>query len=396
MKRQFSVAIVVCLSVILSALLPVVGNANVQQIPISAVIYPLYKPDFDSPRLCSGSSVTVSRNDGLPFSGEGDRIEIEIRAKESTLGGYLTSASKNIGQDIYTNLEATSVSVPISLCMRDITGQYISGEIAEVDIRIVYKKAFTIVVGEFTAKVKLLPKTQEAQAIEKIIKNCNFDLKPNWLAPIVQSQKNVAKGKPVTLVGTFFRNGIPSPGDTLRLYEEFNTDPTRGNVKLLATSKTDQNGVFTFTFVPKSKNGIHTVTFQPRTTPLGPLSGPFNSGSFIVSVDCKNSCNYSPSITDWIPKHSDTCISSFQQYDLNFASKSDLGLMYPNRDGRIPFLYKKIFPGSTSKKSYFNESEADYGGYSSKSSSSGSSGRCYVSGYTTKTGKRVSGYYRNC
>lgn len=33
---------------------------------------------------------------------------------------------------------------------------------------------------------------------------------------------------------------------------------------------------------------------------------------------------------------------------------------------------------------------------SSSSSSSGSSGMCWVNGYTTKTGKRVSGYYRKC
>ena len=396
MRNKLVVAIGSCFSVVLSILLPIQANANVQQIPINAVIYPLYKPDFDSPGLCSQSSVTVSRNDGQPFSGEGDRIEIEVKAKESTLGGYLTSSSKMITKDIYTNLEATSVSVPISLCMRNITGQYISGEISEVDIVIVYKKGYTIAVGGFSAKVKLLAKTPEAQAIEKLIKDCNFQSKPDWVAPIVQSKKDVQKGKPVTLAGTFFRNGIPSPGDTLRIYEEFNTDPTRGNVKLLATSTTDQNGVFSFTFIPKSKNGIYTVTFQARTTPLGPLAGPFDSGSFIVSVDCKSTCNYRPSITDWIPKHSDTCIDAFQKYDLNFASRSDTGLMYPNRDGRIPFLYKKVFPGSASKNSYFNESEASYGGYSSKSSGSSSGGRCYVSGYTTKTGKRVSGYYRSC
>lgn len=395
MRRKFVIVISSCLSVFVSNLLPAPVSANVQQIPINAVIYPIYKPDFDSPGLCSRSSVTVSRNDGQPFSVQGDIIEIKLRAKESMLS-FLTYAQKIITKDIYTNLEVTSVSVPIQLCVRDITGKYISGEINEVDVLITYKKGFTIVVGEFSAKVTLLAKTPEAQAIEKLIKDCSFESKPNWLATIEQTEKNVSKGKPITLAGTFFRSGIPSPGDTLRIYQDFNSDPTRGNVRLLATSQTDSNGVFSFTFVPKSKNGIYTVTFQARTSPLGPLSGPFESGSFNVFVDCGAKCNYKPSINDWIPKHSDTCITAFAEYDVNFASKSDLGLMYPNSDGRIPFLYRKVFQGSASKKSYFNSSAADSGGYSSKSSSSKSGGRCYVSGYTTKTGKRVSGYYRDC
>lgn len=395
MKIKFVVSLISCLSVFFSILLPVQVNANVQQIPINAVVYPIYKPDFDSPNLCSTSSVTVSRNDGKPFSGQGDRIEITIRAKESSLG-ILTYSSKSILKDIYTNLEVVSVSVPISLCVRDITGKYVSGEINEVDLQIVYKKDYTIIVSEFSARVKLLPKTPEAQAIEKLIKDCAFEYKPKWLATIEQTAQNVSKGKPVTLAGTFFRSGIPSPGDTLRIYQDFNSDPTRGDVKLLATSKTDKDGVFSFTFVPKSKNGIYTVTFQARTLPLGPLAGPFESGSFIVSVDCKDKCNYRPSITDWILKHSETCISAFADYDLNFASKSDPGLMYPNSDGRIPYLFRKVFVGSARKKAYFNSSAADSGGYSSNSSSSKSGGRCYVSGYTTKTGKRVSGYYRDC
>jgi len=396
MKNKITRVTTALIAIFVACLVPINAEANVQQIPINAVIYPLYKPDFDSPGLCSTSAVIVSRSDGQAFSGEGDRIEIEVKAKESTLGGYLTSASKNITRDIYTNLDATSVNVPVSICMRNITGPYISGDISEVEVVITYKKGFTIVVGQFSAKVKLLSKTSEAQAIEKFVKDCNFQSKPDWLAPIEQSKKDVPKGKSITLAGTFFRKGIPSPGDTLRIYEGFDTDPTRGNVKLIATSTTDQNGVFKFSFVPKSKNEIYTVTFQARTAPLGPLAGPFDSGSFIVNVDCGKNCNYRPSITDWIPKHSNTCIESFNQYDLNFASKADSSLMYPNRDGRIPFLYRKVFPGSASKKSYFNESEADYGGYSSKSSGSGSGGRCYVSGYTTKTGKRVSGYYRSC
>jgi hypothetical protein len=397
MKRRFIGVAIAGFAIFLTLFSPIKASANNPQIPINAVIYPIYKPDFDSPGLCSQSSVTVSRNDGLPFSGNGDRIEIQLKAKESSLLSSLTSASKSIIQDIYTNLEVTSVSVPISLCVRDISGPYVTGEITEIEVVIVYKKGYTIIAGGFSAKVKLLPKTPEAQAIEKLIKDCNFQFKPNWLAPIVQVKKDVPKGKPVTLAGTFFRNGIPSPGDTLRIYEDFNTDPTRGNVKLLSESKTDQNGVFSFTFVPKSKNGIFTVTFQARTSPLGPLSGPFESGSFIVSVDCKTNCNYRPSITDWVLAHSDTCLSAFQKYDVDFASRSDSSLMYPNREGRIPFLFKKVFPGSSNKKSYFNASEADYGGYSSSTSSSGSgTKRCYVSGYTTKTGKRVSGYWRSC
>jgi hypothetical protein len=395
--RKFASLILSLSAMLFSILTPIEAQADTPQIPINAIIYPIYKPDFDSPGLCSQSSITVARSDGQAFSSDGDKIEIELRAKESSLLGYISSASKIITRDIYTNLQATSVSIPISLCVRNITGQYITGEISEIEVVVVYKKDYSIIVGKFSTKVKLLPKTPEAQAIEKLIKDCNFQSKPNWLAPINQVSKDVPVGKPITLGGTFFRNGIPSPGDTLRIYEDFNTDPTRGNVKLLAESKTDQNGVFNFTFVPKSKNGIYTVAFQARTSPLGPLSGPFDSGSFIVDVDCKKTCNYRPSISDWIPKHSDTCLSAFQQYDLTFASKTDSSLMYPNRDGRIPFLFRKLFTGSTGKKSYFNESEANYGGYSSNSSSSGSGvKRCYVSGYTTKTGKRVSGYWRNC
>ena len=43
----------------------------------------------------------------------------------------------------------------------------------------------------------------------------------------------------------------------------------------------------------------------------------------------------------------------------------------------------------------FSSGAADSCGYSSNSSSSKSGGRCYVGGYITKTGEKVSGYYRD-
>lgn len=375
-----------------------VSHSQVPQIPINAVIYPIYKPDFDSPGGCSTSSVTVARNDSKDFA-QYDEIQVGLYAKEMTLGVPIASGKETIVQDIYTNLPRNRVSIPITLCMRNITGQYVKGEITEVELRVIYKKDFSIEVGRFSTMVKLLNKTPEAEAIEKLEEECDFSSKEPWLAVIQQEKANVAKGKQVTLSGTFFRFGIPAPGDTLRIYQDFNTDPKRGDVKLLSTSTTDKDGVFRFQFVPKSKSGIYSVTFQARTSPIGPLHGPFPSGNFRVFVDCKSTCNYTTvgSITDWIQKHSPTCLAAYEEYDLSFASGTDASLMYANSDDRIPYLFRKVFVGSKGKKAYFNESQADSGGYSSSSGGSGSGkGRCYVSGYTTKTGKRVSGYWRSC
>ena len=373
-------------------------SANVPEIAINAVIFPIYKPDFDSPDLCSQSSVTVARNDQKDLA-EYDVIEVRLYSGQSTLGGYVTGNSKTITRDIYTNLPQNRVNIPISLCVRDISVQYIKGDINELEVRVTYKKDFSIQVGSISTMVKVLPKTPEAIAIEKVISECDFSSKKEWNAVIEQTKPNIKKGKPVTLTGTFFRSGIPAPNDTLRLYQDFETDPKRGTVRLLSTSSTDANGVFKFTFVPKSKNGIYTVTFQARTAPIGPIHGPFDSGSFIVSVDCKNSCNYrlGGSIVDWIPKYSQTCLSAYAEYDLNFASSAGSSLMYGDNNNRIPFLYRKVFVGSKGKKSYFDEIKAEFGGYSgSGSSSSGGLKRCWVSGYTTKSGKSVSGYWRSC
>ena len=377
-----------------------VSGVEIPQIPINAVIFPIYKPDFDSPGGCSKSSITVSRNDQKDFA-DYDIIEVGLYAPQNTLGVPISSATKNIVRDSYTNLPISKVSLPISLCVKDLTGPYVKGEITEVEVRVTYKKDFRFEVGKFSTRLTLLNKTPEAAAIEKMLDECDFTSKEGWNAVIVQSKSNVPKGKPVTLSGTFFRSGIPAPNDVLRIYQDFETDPKRGNVKLLATSTTDKDGVFKFTFIPKSKIGTYTVTFQARTEPIGPVHGPFDPGSFIVDIECKSSCNYKVggSIVDWIPKHTNTCLSAYENYETNFVENASASFMYGDDDNRIPFLFRKVFVGSKGKKSYFDEIEAEYGGYSSSSagSSSGSGAkRCWVSGYTTKTGKRVSGYWRSC
>jgi uncharacterized membrane protein YgcG len=222
----------------------------------------------------------------------------------------------------------------------------------------------------------------------------------------------------MTINGTFYRAGLVAPSDTLKLIRVVNSKIS----KVIATTTTDKDGKYSFTFealtFPKAL--LYRIEAPERTSDLGPVPGPFPSKIWTVFIDCKKGCKIEEtSMRDETPinNFSEVCLQSLSFYNQVTRQNDDENSRILRKVVIYPILSTIIrsrtdtaaksaaaaagnqnlpnkpnsLPGASSGSSGSSGTSAG----KSRSSSSGG-GRCYVNGYTTKKGKRVSGYYRSC
>ncbi len=409
----------ILISLILSTVTSIQPSIAAEQIPLSAEFSKVYKPDLASPKSCTKGSLAISRQDGVAFQSS-DILEVAIYAyypedkKRSSMP--VTYSFPKFAYLYESGTLEPRVGSQYELCVDAWQKDYFRPNFSALYFEILYKMNHgSTNAGRFTATIPILPKNEEAKTIEKVQEDCAFtNFEDN--AVVTVSPATFKSGANLTVKGTYFIRGVPAPNQPLDLQERIISN--LGTSKVVAHGKTvtDSQGVFSFKFKFVQRDDDPMPFFQIvrklRTSQLGFILGPFEPSSASISFDCdKGKCKYTPggTYTDFIPEFSPQCLSTFKSYDDAYSSAAAAGAAagfnFTDSKNRIAWIGRKVFPGSKNKVAFtatWISKDADYPQRDArnlgKSGSSGSSGvkRCYVSGYTTKTGKRVSGYYRSC
>ena len=404
-------------AVIASLLVETQSAVAVDSIPITTTFSKIYRPDLATPGTCSGSSFQVARKDNVEFALSDDISatfyayypEDKKRSKD-----ILTFGTTRILPDAFTSKMPNKVGGTYQLCVKDWQDGSFRPNFSNLYVEVFYKmNAGSTIAGKFATIIPILPKDAEALAIEKVEKDCPFNNYTSNIVPEVSPAK-FKNGADITWTGTYFHQGIPVPNHKMTLYEGNQGDPRTGKVKILGTSTTDKDGAFTFRHkftIPKGDVVMgYTIVAERRLDQIGFIHGPIDSTFAFVDIFCdKGVCSYRPGFmdTDFIPTFQEPCLTTFKAYDQAFgaaaAAANSISVNFTDNKNLIAWIGRKVFKGSKNKvvfNTIYESEVADYVERDSrnigKKGSSGIKGRCYVSGYTTKTGKRVSGYYRSC
>ena len=415
-KRRFTIWLTAT-AVIASLLVETQSAVAVDSIPITATFSKIYRPDLATPGTCSGSSFQVSRTDNVEFA-SGDLIEASFYAyyPEDKMRSQfsVTSTSELISQDVFTNKMPSKIGESYQLCVKDWQNSSFRSNFSALYVEVTYKMNYgSVTAGKFVATIPILPKDAEALAIEKIEKDCPFNNYTSNIVPEV-TPATFKNGATITWTGTYFHQGIPVPNHKMTMYAGVEGDPRMGKVKVLGTSVTDKEGVFTFKFKFSIRKGYiaesYTIVPERRLDQIGFIHGPIDATFGFFNIFCtKGICSFKPGFMDkdFIPTFPEPCLTAFKAYDQVFgaaaAAAGSVSVNFTDNKNLIAWIGRKVFKGSKNKvvfNSIYESESADYSERDSrnigKNGSSGVKGRCYVSGYTTKTGKRVSGYYRSC
>jgi hypothetical protein len=275
-------------------------------------------------------------------------------------------------------------------------------------------------------KFRLISRVEVANfyqfASSQVRSKCVFD---NYSSQnsYVQSGTTRKSGEKMTIKGTFYRAGLIAPNDTLNFVRVVDSK----NSKIIATTSTDKNGNYSFTFsaLTYPKAILYRIEAPARTSDLGPVPGPFPEKIWTVYIDCKKGCKINESsMRDEAPVNNFTelCLQSLSFYNQVTGQSDDEN----SRILRKVIIYPILSTISRSRADYAartaaeaasaaaaaaanaqnspNKSSVTPGSSSTSSgttakrsgSSSSGGGRCYVRGYTTKKDKSVPGYYRSC
>jgi len=419
MNKRRSTIWLTATAVIASLLVETQSAVAVDSIPITATFSKIYRPDLATPGTCTRSSFQVSRTDNVAFD-SGDLIQASFYAyyPEDKMRSQfsVTSGSAEVSPDVFTSKMPTKVGGSYQLCVKDWQSGSVRPNFSALYVEVIYKMNYgSVTAGKFVATIPILPKDAEALAIEKVEKDCPFNNYTSNIVPEVSPAK-FKIGAKITWTGTYFHQGIPVPNHAMTLYEGNEGNPRTGKVKILGTSITDKNGVFMFKHkftIPKGDVvRDYTIVAERRLDQIGFIHGPIDSTFAFVNIFCEGGvCSYKPGFldTDFIPTFQEPCLTTFKAYDQAFgaaaaaAAANSVSINFSDNRNLIAWIGRKVFKGSKNKvvfNTIYESEVADYAERDSrnigKKGSSGIKGRCYVSGYTTKAGKRVSGYYRSC
>lgn len=378
---------------------------------LSSIIEPLAN-------TCEEGELATVRADGLAFS-QGDNVKVNIfNAVNQELSLSLVTKSALRGE--------TAIGIKVRVCQAD--PAYLG---APQDYRLVmtYSDAPGYFVQSQEYKFRLISRTEVANfsqfAVSQVRSKCVFD-NNSVLNSYVQSGVTRKAGEKMTIKGTFYRAGLIAPNDTLNLVRV--VDPT--NSKIIATTTTDKDGKYSFTFTALAfpKALLYRIQAPERQADIGVVPGPFPAKTWEVFIDCKKGCKIGElSMRDEAPTNNftDVCLQSLSFYNQVIRQSDDENsrilrkvIVYPilsnitrsrtDSAAKVAAAAAAAAEAAAIAQNSNNNAGTSAGssgssasggsGTSARSSGSSSSGggRCYVSGYTTKKGKRVSGYYRSC
>jgi hypothetical protein len=400
------------------------------------VTNPIYLPNLESRLSCSMSTVKLLRNNNRPFI-PGDVVKIESAIENGK--SFLNSAMQNPGQPgireifsaNYTNLDPTIVGLNIALCTTDISS--IIPRYLTVDLTLSNPARKTT--ESLRVFMQVIKDEKVSSAVENLRNTCALGAFSSTVAPLFNHNLTIEQaGLPAgssgqtTLSGTLFRQGIIGANEKLNFYRTKSGEPG----DLIGSAQTDRNGQFTLKLnvyrIGSEKTSTIFAYVPERTDPFGQVAVAYLAFVFPIEFDWEKSGAYvvSPEY-DWIPTPIESCLSVWSDYQKSVSNKDD-------RHPLAFYVLGKILRGSKDKQQYvslFSKQSKDYEklyadklksstsvtieslisdpppppvaprkssaspSYNSGYSASGGGTRCHsVSGYTTKKGKRVSGYIR--
>ena len=354
---------------------------------------------------CEDGDLVTVRADALAFA-QGDNVKVNLfNANNAELTLSMISKSASAGEK--------SINIKTRVCQSD--PAYIG---AAQDYRLVmtYSDAPGLFVQTQEYKFRLISRVEVANfsqyAVSRVRANCVFD---QFVAQnsYVQSGTTRKSGDKMTIKGTLYRAGLLAPNDTLNLVRVIGP----ANYKIIATTKTDKDGKYSFTFSATTfpKALLYHIEAPERKEDLGPVPGPFPKKIWAVFIDCNKECKISEtSMRETAPVNSFTqaCLENLSFYkqvttqgDNENSKLLRNVILYPilsniARSRTDSAARQSAAAEESSNDSLLSPPVAAPGKTGSSASGSTpskpSAGRCYVNGYTTKKGKRVSGYYRSC
>jgi uncharacterized membrane protein YgcG len=356
---------------------------------------------------CEEGDLITVRSDGLAFS-QGDNVKVNVfNANNSELALALATKSAIAGDK--------QIAIKIRICQAD--PAYVG---VSQDYRLVmtYSDAPGYFIQNQEYKFRLISRTEVANfsqyAAATARSNCAFDQRTIQNS-YVQSGTTRKAGEKMTIKGTLYRAGLVAPNDTVKLIKVVNESTS----KTIATVTTDKDGKYSFTFTLETfpRALFYEIHVPERKKDLGPITGPFPEKKWPVFIDCDKGCTIKKiSAGDKPPVNSftDTCLESLSFFNLALSQGDDENsrllrkvVVYPiistivrsrSEANTSAASAAAVSSAASSSSAQSRATTGSSGSTSARSgsSSSGGGGRCYVRGYTTKKGKRVSGYYRSC
>lgn len=370
-------------------------------LPVSGAYLQTFAPG------CTFTSVELAE---LSASGiePGDTFSIETSLEE---GPYKPNGATQIGGTVGTRTvpatsagaEISQIALKVQLCSQDVQ----SFQPRYLKVRITKAADLKSIEGQ----IKVL--TNEA-ALGNAIENAKYYCgvgrygqqgTGSFSNNLTIEQTAIQKGANDSGVirGTLFRNGLVAAN------QKFQISVKRGSsFAIIARGQTDAEGQFVFR-VRQSKTSIGSKQVlyffaEESATGAGLVNEPFAAVEIPIEFawTTKGLVYQKSAATDWVPVQNADCGGSLGSLS-SFAE-----------DERHPiawYIAKKTYYGMKNKttRSYTAPRVASspvvngprrvpsYGSSYNNSSGSISIGKkCYVRGYTTKSGKRVSGYYRSC
>jgi hypothetical protein len=406
-RNALRISTLLLISLILSFSQQLADAAQVSQMTANGLnvrVFPIYSPDMNDEDDCTEGSISVSRTDGTAFS-----LKDTFNLRSSLIGkdgfiNYVYHPQNGLRDENgisrstdgkyaliypYAKKLPKVMALNFAICTFDFIRK-VEKMPRSIDVEIEYLRDLTIPISKFTFPVQILPRDSEAKLISDLRKECGQNLlrkKFTYNLTVEQSGSPRRSGDPIALSGTLFRHGFPSPNDEIALYLESET--YKDSRTLVASTKSDSKGQFEFSFlISRKKNSItsqYVIVVQSRAEPIGPISGPFDEMAYQVTFLWEPTARYIQASTDWVPTHTELCKQQLNIYN-SFASNQQIRIFEDDNNRLIWFTAKSLLFGFKNKKSFSSQGE-----WRLKSG-----GTCFVSGYTTRTGKAVNGYSRRC
>lgn len=372
---------------------------------LNVKVFPIYAPDITNEDDCTEGSIGVSRIDGQAFSYK-DAFDLNstfpgadgypaylshtqygMRAED---GLYMTvMGEKIVTESPYSKEPPKTVALTFTLCTFDFIRQV--KQIPKlINVEIEYFKNLSSSVAKIKVPVQILPRDSEAVLISELRKECGQDettKKFTYNMTVQQTGSPKKNGDLVGISGTLFRHGFPSPNDEISLFIESKkyADPRT----FVAKTQTDSKGQFNFSFPIVREKGSnysdYVILAYNRAEPIGPISGPFDEMAYTVTFLWEPTARYFQGTNDWVPSHTALCKQKIDAYNA-LVSGQQAKIFEDDRNRLAWFTAKSIYYGFKDKKTYTTHYQWNRA----------TGGSCYVSGYTTSSGKRVSGYSRRC
>lgn len=379
---------------------------------------PITLPDRTNPEDCSYTTVSVKRSDKKAF-GNGSSLTIDTSIEEGEASP--NQALQVTGErGLFTIRTAYATPKTVHLAVRLCTSELPEHDPSYLWAFVQLKNSNGVKIAASKVKIPIKAPTATTIAAKNFISQCafnpdsptfgtNFVVQVTKLQLIYDYYTERLIGAAVELKGTLIRRGLL--GDK----EKISIIPS-GETKAIKTTTTDAKGQFKISFNAAS-SGIMSngdsfgISVGSKVRQVGDQRIIEPGASDWISFDWL----LTPGISklpksNWTPEFSQDCVDAYA----NFADNKD----DKNRGRHVLYsaamklwgttqASKSASPSTTSTSSMAPNSSAIYKekvsdtksykkSFTAGGGGGGGVGKCYVSGYVTRSGKRVSGYWRSC